>query len=129
MATAANIVINDGATTPAAVTFTPVGSDGKNIMFYDRSSGILAAFRKLRLGYSAANKQRPTTRTDFSVELPVTAIVGGATQVLRTLRADVSVVLPDGCTDAERKDLYAFLYNGLNNALVRGTLRDHDPIL
>jgi hypothetical protein len=128
MSAAANIVLADGQTTPVNVTFYPESVSPERSSFVDRSPGISAAFRRLIVKFSPASKTRATSRPSYEVEYPVTAVVDGVTTVVRTLRANVQLVEPDGCTDAERKDLYAFLYNGLNNALIKGAMRDYDPI-
>lgn len=128
MAQAAAITLADGQATPVNVTFNPESVTPDSSVFVDRSSGVAAFFRRLTCKYSPATSNRKTVRTSYDVAVPVTATVDGVTQVVRTLRAKVEIILPDGTTDAERKDLYAFTYNGLNNSLIRGNLRDHDPL-
>lgn len=128
MATAANIVIADGQATPANVTFSPESVTPAESEFVDRSTGVSAFFRRLVLKYSRASAKRNTTRTTLAFAVPVTATVEGSPQVIRTLRANIEYILPDGTTDAERKDLHAFVVNGLGNTLVRGSMRDHDPV-
>lgn len=128
MGQAAAIVINDGQATPVAVTFNPEKVTPEASVFADRTSGIALAFRRLRLTFSPANAQRPTNRASFEVTYPVTAVVNGVTTVAFTLRGKMELTLPDGSTDAHRKDLYAFMSNALSNALVRGNLRDLDPL-
>lgn len=128
MAQRAPIVLADGQTTPANVTFSPDNSPVGEVSFSDKSTGVAAFFRRIVVKYSAISSQRKTTRTQYEVHLPVTGTVDGVTKVIRTLRAKVEFVLPDETTDAERKDLHAFVVNGLGNTLVRGNMRDLDPI-
>lgn len=128
MSQASAITINDGQTTPVATTFNPESVTPALSSFADRSGGIAMAFRRLRISNVFANGKSTINRARYGVELPVTQIVNGQTVVARTLRANVELILPDGCTDAERKDLYAFLKNGLNHSLVQGAMRDLDPL-
>lgn len=128
MAQAAAITLADGQATPVNITFNPESVTPDSSIFVDRSSGVAAFFRRLTVRYSPASGTRKTVRTSYDVSVPVTATVDGVSTVVRTLRAKVDVILPDGSTDAERKDLYAFLKNGLANALIQGNLRDHDPL-
>lgn len=126
MSTAANLVINDGQTTPVAVTFAVAQASPELSSFEDRSSGVYAWFRSIMLRTRRPSKNDPNTRTQLVVKVPVTGVVSGVSTLLYTLEADVRLKLPDGCSDANRKDLYAFVTNGLGNTLVRGAMRDYD---
>lgn len=128
MAQASNITINDGQATPVAKTFNPEAVTPSLSTFVERTAGIAAGFIRLSVSTLFSNGKRTTNRARFNVALPITAVVDGNTVVVRTLRANCDVILPDGCTDAERKDLYAYLYNGLNHTLIKGAVRDLDPL-
>lgn len=126
MAQAANIVLQDNAA--ANVTFTPESVTPQVSSFADRTAGVALGFRRIRVGTHFASGKSQVNRTKFSVEYPVTQVTDGITSVAYTLRANVDLILPDGSTDTQRKDLYAFLKNGLANALVQGAMRDLDPL-
>jgi hypothetical protein len=128
MANAAPIVINDGKATPAAVTFNPESVATGEASFVDRTPGVSIGFRRVAVQYKPAKGASKVNRAKYFVEMPVTQVVNGITSIAYTLRANVDVILPDQSTIAERNDLYAFLQNGLGNALVRGAVRDLDPI-
>lgn len=128
MANAAIITIKDGKATPADVSFAPENVANQLSTFVDRTPGVAIGFRRLSVGYKPAKGSSKVNRATFAVELPVTSTVNGITSTAYTLRANVDVILPDQSTLAERNDLYAFLQNGLANALVRGAVRDLDPI-
>lgn len=128
MASAANITINDGQATPVAVTFAPESVTSDVASFVDRTAGVAIGFRRLTTSNRFARGASKVNRAKFAVEYPVTTTVNGITTVAYTLRANVDLILPDPATDAERKNLFAFLQNGLSNTLVRGALRDLDPI-
>lgn len=128
MANASTIVIKDGKATPADVTFQPESVGNAVSTFVDRTPGVAIGFRRLSVGYKPAKGSSKVNRGTYNIEMPVTATVNGITSVAYILRANVDVILPDQSTVAERADLYAFLQNGLSNALVRGAVRDLDPI-
>lgn len=128
MAQAAALVINDGQATPVAVTFNPETVSPSLSVFADRAAGIAMAFRRLKISLAFASGKSLVNRAKYSVEIPVTQTVAGVTTVAYTLRANLDVILPDAATDAQRKDLYAFLKNGLANSLIQGMLRDLDPV-
>lgn len=128
MAQAAAISINDGQATPVAITFNPESVTPGLSSFADRTSGIALAFRRIKVSNSFANGKTKVNRSKLSIEFPVTQSVNGITSVAYTLRANLDIILPDGATDAQRKDLYAFAKNALSNALIQGALRDLDPL-
>lgn len=128
MAQAAALVINDGQATPVATTFNPESVTPALSSFADRASGVAAAFRRIKISNSFANGKSKVNRARLSVEIPITSLVNGVTTVGMTLRANLDLIHPDGATDAQRKDLYAFLKNSLANSLIQGALRDLDPL-
>lgn len=128
MASAATITINDGQATPVAVAFNPESVTSDQATFADRTPGVSIGFRRISVRNKFAKGSSKVNRANYAVEYPVTTTVNGITTVAYTLRANVDVILPDASTDAERKNLYAFLQNGLANTLVRGAIRDYDPL-
>jgi len=128
MAQKAPITINDGAATPVATTFSVEAENGITYTFAERSNGVAIGFRRLSVSTKLATGNAVTNRAKYAVELPVTTVINGVTQLAYTLRANVDVILPVASTDAERKNLFAFLTNGLQHALVRGAVRDLDPV-
>lgn len=128
MAQASAIVINDGQATPVATTFNPESVTPALSSFADRSTGIALAFRRLKISNSFASGKSVVNRAKLSIECPVTQVVAGVTSVAHTLRANIDIILPDGATDAQRKDLYAFCKNALAHSLVQGAMRDLDPL-
>lgn len=128
MAAIAPITINDGQATPVAVTFSPENQNPGAFSFVDRTAGVAVGFRRLSISNKFANSASKVNRAKFAVEYPVTSVVNGITTAAYILRANVDVILPEAATDADRKNLYAFLANGLNHTLVRGAVRDLDPL-
>jgi len=129
MAQATAITLADGQATPVNVTFNPEQVTPAMSSFVDRATGVAAYFRRFTVRFKPAGGGRKETQTQYSFSLPVSGTLpSGAPGVVRTLRARVIYDLPDGCTDGERKDLHAFVRNGLAHALVQGAMRDNDPL-
>lgn len=127
MPQASAITIQNGATTPANVTFSPESITPQIARFADRSGGTANAFQRLTLTTAFAGGAKTVNKTGLNFELPVVAVVGGSAVVQRVLRAKLELTIPDGASDAERKDLYAFVRNALAHTSVLATLRDLDP--
>lgn len=129
MPTAANIVINDGQTTPAATTFGVESASAPLSTFAERSSGVFAKFRRLTLRYLPASFKQRSVKTSYAVSVPIWGVqASGAEGVIRTLRARVEYDIPDGSTDGEKKDLHAFVVNGLSNVVIANHMRGSDPV-
>lgn len=129
MAVVAPITINDGATTPVAVTFNPETQDENGVYsFVDRTAGVSVGFRRLAVSSKFAKGTARVNRSRLTVEVPITAVVDGITTQAYVLRASLDFVLPVEATDADRKNVFAFVKNALSNALVTGALRDLDPV-
>lgn len=128
MPAAAAITINDGQATPVAVTFSPESVTSDVATFADRTAGIAIGFRRLNISNKFAKGASKVNRAKMTVEYPVTTLVNGVSTIAYTLRATVDVILPDQATDAERKNLFAFVRNGLAHTAVQGALRDLDPL-
>lgn len=128
MAAIAPITINDGQATPVAVTFNPENQTTGNFTFVDRAAGVAIGFRRISISNKFAQGGALVNRAKYAVEYPITTTVNGITSQAYVLRANVDVILPVASTDAERKNLFAFLVNGLQSTLVRGAVRDLDPL-
>lgn len=128
MAQASTITINDGQATPVAVNFAPESVTSAVASFVDRTSGVAVGFRRIAISNKFASGASKVNRAKVSIDYPVTTTVNGIVTPAYTLRATIDVILPDASTDAERKNLFAFITNGLNHTLVRGAVRDLDPL-
>lgn len=128
MPQAAAIVLADGQATPVNVTFSPERVSPDLSTFSDKSGGVAIGFKRLTLSTLFTNSKRKVNRSRLAIDLPVISVVNGVSVVAYTLRANVEIILPDASTDADRKNLYAFLYNGLNHSLIKPALRDMDPL-
>lgn len=145
MANQANIVINDGQATPAAVTFTTAGvkfdakSDKIIGSWCDNSAGIAIGRRALRASFGNFSKQHNSNgviEEVFDVEIPVLETLAGSTEagyaavpkVAYIVRTQVKLWLPTRSTLQNRKDALAFTKNFLANAMVTSGVQDLDPV-
>jgi len=82
MPAASNIVINDGATTPVAHTFSPIGQDAKGVWWYEQTNPALAnALGAKRLGIKVVrimDRQRLTgsAKVTITVQVPTLETLG-----------------------------------------------------
>lgn len=123
-----SLSINNGAATPVAKSFAPERVAPENTVFTERSAAVSAGFTRLAIRYSAASAKRASNRVDVDLDLPVLTTVNGVSTVAYTGRFKGYFVLPDQMTAAERADMHAFVANGLNNAVIKGVIKDLDPL-
>lgn len=142
----ANIVINDGAATPVAHTFSPSGRD-QNMVFtwHDRSGGIAIGYPRISVqskfpanagaGASSDAKSR-VIRQSIKVVLPILEVTAPTTgtgiQPAPTKSYDVSCnmefILPERSTLQNRKDVFAFVKNLLANAMPASLVQDLEVV-
>jgi hypothetical protein len=129
MPQAANIVLADGQLTPVNHTFAVEQATPALSTFVDRAVTTALGFRRMALSTKFASGQaaNAVNRSGMRFEVPVTNTVGNLTTVVYILRANLDLILPTACTDAERKDLYAYVQSALANPSVKAALRDYDP--
>lgn len=138
---AANIVINDGAATPVAHTFTPLGKDEKGVFWFEQTAPVpMNALGAKRIGISVS---RPTNGNRLSGN--ARAVVSLWSPVLETLGTNSAGIvppptlayqcsdrqtfdLPERSTKQERKDTRVLMMNLLNNALVISVIDDIQPV-
>lgn len=120
----ANIVLDDDSA--ADVTFTPVVVSGETVIWEDLTADTVAQRRRLVTRPGRYTRTRPTNKPFLGIECPVVREVGGVDTVVGTIRILTEAIYPIDATSAEIKDAYAFLKNGLDNALLKAQLRDSD---
>lgn len=123
MATQAVITINDGKSTPVAHNYYPISNTPAG--YREAISNVAQAGQgRLTLSDSLTEKAAGMNRVRVKLELPVleTAAANGSYSgyiagpgVAYTVTADVSFILPNRSTEAERKDLRVLLINALQN--------------
>lgn len=129
-----NLVINNGASTPVAKTFSPI-QEQPIAIWKDKSIGIAVGMPTISISASIATAKRPSNKWNVRVTVPVLEVpaasgVGGyeaPAKVAYSLLCDVSVVAPDRSTADQRADLLAFAFNTLQSAMVKGMIKDLNP--
>mgnify|MGYP002062693700 CR=1 FL=1 len=124
----AQLVLNDGAATPVAHTYSVVKAEG-GVGYWAESIGsdlknpkLSVGLRKIKVnGTQSGVGVNQVYREALSLVLPITGIAAGTgrEELLRTLSAKVELNLPDTSTEAERDDLVALVISALTNATVK----------
>lgn len=129
MATIADISLNDGATTPVVHTFKVKSNDGGVSRFEDRSTGIPVGYSVLAITTEDTTNVR---KVNIDVRIPTLEAVSGANasgftpaaKVAYTTRVKAEFFLPQRGTNAERKNILAYLANCLANTTVKSIVTD-----
>lgn len=99
-------MIKPSVVTPGGLTLSPDIASGEVIGYVDRSSGSFRTYPRLTFRFSEASTSRPSVKTSAALSKPVEGTLpSGATGVLGTNRATVSIELRDGATMAEMEQL------------------------
>lgn len=136
MPTFGTITINDGATTPVAHNFSPVGIAGDVAKYADRVGGISVGYPVVTVSSTAPSKTSRLYKARIKVVLPVlenstgTASNGFAPAPTKAydLIADMTFLLPERSTQQNRKDLLAFAKNLLAHATPVAVIQDNDVV-
>lgn len=140
MAQAANIVINDGQTTPVAHTFYYVPLAGNVASFEDRAGGIYIGYNQIKL---SINRPAPNRSAKTVANQHINVHITVATPKMETLGTgdnglmppptvsyrpicDIKFALPERCNVADRKDLLAYVRNLLSNAQIVSAVQDYE---
>lgn len=140
MPQASNIVINDGATTPVAHTFVPIGKDAKGVMWFEQTlPAPVNALGAKRIGYrqvrgefgkqlSAAGKAIYTLHVP-TLESLATNDAGfmPAPTVAYKEMARIEFDLAERSTPQERKDTRVLAMNLLGHALTVANIDTLQP--
>lgn len=133
----ANIVLADGQSTPANKTFAPFraqnGSD-QPAEFWEKSATTIAGYKRLTALIKRSNGSKSTRVTVMIMDptLAVTAPASGSgiqpnPTVAYSCMAKMEFVLPDACTDQNRKDILAYAKNFLANAVATDLVVNTSP--
>lgn len=120
MAQIANIVINDGATTPVAHTFKPIGSpNGGAFNFWvERPNGKAEFQREVRARTIQPASATKPNKVDLTILVPQTDTVAGVETLVSMDRVDVTFTLSPLSSTQARKDLRSYLRNLLEDSQV-----------
>jgi hypothetical protein len=129
MATIQNIVINDGAATPVAVTFHPIGRENNIVTLADQRLDVSEFWPILSARFDRANVKRATNHISIELSYPIVRAVDSVDTVVGTARfVRGQFVLPSIMTDQERAHVHAFVANAVNNAILAAYVTDLEPM-
>jgi hypothetical protein len=135
MSALANIVVNDGAATPVARTFTLVQRDSTLATFREKSNlgGIAPQFAGepvLTVGWRLPTSANPNFKATLKLRVPVLddSFVNNNAGVAEkyALMANMDVVIPSLAVELERDNLISLFQGILVDVLVDGLMRDMD---
>lgn len=143
MPSLATVVINDGAATPVAHTFSPSNPDKNGTNYwYDRSGGIAIGFPEVSLnvreplsGGKVSTADR-VYRVKARVVMPVMEVTSPTTATgiqpaptrAYELIANVEFVLPERSTLQNRKDILAYAKNLMAHAITTAAVQDLEGV-
>lgn len=129
---AANITINNGATTPVAKTFTFAMQNGLLFAWNEMSGGIYEGFNRLTISVRPAGASNMGHRVNWKLDVPrlaTTAPASGSGVQPNPTAAYVSVskgefMIPKAADLDNRKDTLAFTKNLLASATLQSLIHD-----
>lgn len=130
MAAIASIVLADGQATPVNHTFVPVGVKNAVAAWKDKSSGIPAGFPTITYQLREPSKVYPAYKVATRISVPKLETSPSFLVPTKAYECLLSIeaVLPDRCTDQDRKDLYAYGVNLLSNALLQNGIKNTESV-
>lgn len=135
MPQATDIIVNNGAATPVAKTFSlvaPMSGYGGIAEWLNKEGGSQIAFPKIT--YTARDITSSSRRKcQIKVRLPATYIdpTTGMPALLATAEFNGEVTMPHAFPEANKADFIAFVKNVISHALMSGStgaLKDATPL-
>lgn len=121
------ITINDGLATPVARTFTCVKASPELTVYKDKRLAKLTYWPELTLQADVPATTARSRKAELRVRKPVVDVVSG--QVVDTGMVRILFDIPASMVQAEIDDLYAFAVNGIQQALIKGAVKDLNVII
>lgn len=131
MAAIGTVIINDGAATPVAHTFSPVGINSDNVAFWDdRSPAFPVGFNALSASLRKPNTGSGAKNYKAQLKLVLPTLEVGTTVPTKAydMLATVEFVMPQQGTLQNRKDLYALLKNAISHATFKALVEDLENV-
>lgn len=127
MATATDLVVNNGATPPVEKTFSlisPAAGDGGLATWALKEGPISTVFPRFTASARDINGRARSAKLKLSLPSSYTDNVTGLTSVNSKAEIIVTVNLPNEFPEALKDDFVAYGVNLLGDAYVKGLLRD-----
>jgi hypothetical protein len=130
MPQAVDIVINNGAGTPVAKTFTlyaPSAGDNSVATWKLKEGTIGSVFPFITTSTRSTGNQSRKLQMKLRLPSSYTDSVTGLTKVGSAYEFDASVSVPDDFPEALKADAVAFAKNLMAHALITSMMRDAQP--
>lgn len=130
MAIIANLTLPDGQATPVNHTFSVIGVKNGVAKWMDKASGIPAGYPSVTYSLREATKAAPAYKVVAKIAVPVLETAASflvPTEAYRCL-LNIDAVMPDRCTEQDRKDLYAYGVALLAHAVLSNGIKNTESI-
>lgn len=128
MPIAADLVVNNGASTPMSKTFTllaPASGNGGIAEWALKEGTISTIFPKFTASANVNNSSSSrNVKLKFRLPSSYTDSVTGLTSVSSSFEGNVSVTVPNDFPESLKNDAVAFFTNLLSTTLVKAMIRD-----
>ena len=123
-----NVILKDGATTPADHTFTPVTPQFGTSPAEWREKNVSIRLGDKVLMLSTVIGNTGTRKTKGSMALPEIATINGKPTVIGISRFNFEVIVPEGVNLQSTKDIAAFFKNFAALDIVRLAIIDGEIV-
>lgn len=130
MPQAQDIIINNGAATPVAKTFTlisPAAGDGSYANWRLKEGTISTIFPRIAIAARANGNRARKANIKLQIPSSYTDTVTGLTKVGSSFDFSVDVTVPDDFPESLKNDAVAFASNLMASAIVKAVIRDAVP--
>lgn len=129
----ANLVLADGASSPANHTFT-YDSEVPVARWSEKAGGIAIGEPAITIQASRPSRSRPSQKTTIKVETPILEVISGdsggytpSPKVAYTLLFEGHFVAPNRSLTLDRAHIFAFVKNLLAKDMVKSMIVDYAP--
>lgn len=130
MPQAVDIVINNGAGTPVAKTFTlqvPAAGDNAVASWALKEGTISSVFPRITALARKTGNQARLVQVKLRLPSSYTETVNGLTRVGSAFEMNLTATVPDDFPESLKNDAVAFTSNLIANTLVKAMIRDALP--
>lgn len=120
--------VNDGATTPVAVSYAPELLSSATSVFVDRREASRDMQPSIGITFDRPTSTRKTFKVTHTFAVPVKQTINGVDVVTDIARATVQYTIPPSATSTHRKNLRAMVANLEDVATIKAAVEDLDPL-
>lgn len=127
---AIDLVINNGAGTPVAKTFSlisPAAGDGGIAEWALKEGSISAVFPRITASAQKTSHNSRNLKVKFRMPSSFTDSVTGLTNVGSAAEVNATVAVPNDFPETLKADFVAFSVNLFQQALIKAMMRDATP--